>query len=707
MTADKIGFSEAEIDAALAECEREPVHTPGSVQHFGVVLCFDLALSRVLRVSATVAECLGITAQQCLVSSAEELLGKSLTGKIRRGLSQSDRMPGALTATRNFSGKSQRLHVAAYRSGSVRGTMECIVVELEPLDGGTRYRWLSLVSDGLSKLVVTRSQEQVTEVLAQTVRSITDFDRVVVYVFDPDWNGQVVAQSGNDRLPSLLHHHFPASDIPPQVRALYALNRTRFIADCGAKPIALVAAADNAAQSPVDLSGGTLRGVSPVHCEYMRNMGTRSSLSIAIFSDSGLWGLVSCHNSTPLVLSPSARDSATTLVQVASQRLFLLKAESESAYRLRIHENRVMLARSVQERVAPGDLLVQYADNWCELFDAQGVAMVYLGEVTTAGVVPGEDFLRRLGNWLESRVAEAEPWATQALADAGFPQARNVEGCCGLLAMPLLIDMDARGWLIFFRPEQVRHIQWAGKPEKQLYQQNDQWRMSPRKSFDAWQEEVRGTSQPWLEAEMMAVRDLGDDLAVIASAHEITRLNEYLRRERRALAEANEHLNELANTDSLTGIMNRYRIEHLVQMALANAERYSQPFSVLLFDIDHFKQVNDTHGHEEGDRILKTLVAAIQEGLREADQLGRWGGEEFLVLVPNTRLEDAGVFAERLRDRVARTPFGLEMPVTISIGVAEWAPGDSQRNLLARADRSMYRAKHLGRNRVCLQEPHE
>lgn len=133
---------------------------------------------------------------------------------------------------------------------------------------------------------------------------------------------------------------------------------------------------------------------------------------------------------------------------------------------------------------------------------------------------------------------------------------------------------------------------------------------------------------------------------------------------------------------------------------MANAERYGHAFSLVLFDIDHFKQVNDTYGHDEGDQVLETLVNSIQFCLREGDHFGRWGGEEFMVLLPGTDLDGATEFAERMRERVAATDFRLQDPVTISLGVAEWSPGNNFKNLLVRADSAMYKAKTGGRDRV-------
>lgn len=686
------------LRAAEEECAREPVHIPGAVQSFGVLLSFDAPISRVWQVSSNVSEHLGLSVNECLGARAVDILGKSLLGRIRRGLKGVDRLPGALTVTRALGGVARKLHVVAYRSGGA------VIVELEPLGGGARYRWLSLVNDWISRLVAADNESDVMALLCEAVRAITGYNRALIYAFDEHWNGEVLAESRSEILAPLLGQHFPASDIPPQVRAMYGNNRIRVIADAWAEPARVVPAANPADGEPLDLSHGYLRAVSPVHREYMKNMGVRSSLSVAIYSDAQLWGLVSCHSPEVLALSPSARDSVVTLVEVASQRLFLLKAEAEAHYRYEIHDNRVQLAGGVQERRAPRDLVRQHAEHWQRLFNVEGLALVYLGEITLSGATPEEDQIRALTNWLENHVKGSEPWATTSLTASGYPDAEALVGCCcGLLAMPLLIDMDARGWLLLFRPEQFEMVPWAGKPDKIPEVRDGRTVLSPRTSFATWVEEVSGKSQAWHPTQVNAARDLGDDLAVIAAAHEITRLNEYLRRERRALAEANEHLEKVANTDALTGTLNRYRIEHLVQMSVANADRYGQPFSLLLFDLDHFKLINDTYGHDVGDRVLKTLVKALTDGLREGDQLGRWGGEEFLVLAPNTVLEDAGIFAERLRGLMLETPFGLDEPVTISIGVAEWRKGDTMKSLLVRADRAMYDAKHSGRNRVRLE----
>lgn len=687
---DKPLYSDAEIEAAIAVCASEPVHIPGAIQPFGVLVCLDRELNCVKQVSANIESILGISVKESLAASPQLLLGTKVHRSLREGLTDHDQLPVGLVARRKLADITRRFHVTAFRSG------DSVVVELEPVEQSSGHRWLSLVNEHLKKLINTHTKADVLNELVTAVRSITGHDRTLVYRFDEHWNGRVVAESHNERLPSLLNHHFPASDIPPQVRSLYEFNPLRFVANANQEPAPLVPALE----MPLDLSYGALRAVSPVHRQYMRNMGIVTSLSVGIQSSTGLWGLLACHKRDAEVLTPSGRDSVVTLVQVAAQRFFLLEAEAEACFRDQIHHNRIVLAREVQEE-GPEQILAKHATEWLRIFQARGVALVHLDRTSRHGCTPVKSQLLDLAAWLVGQWRELNPWSTTSLAAAGYPGADDIDcGCCGLLAMPLVIDVTNRGWLFFFRREQVEAIDWAGAPEKEVERVGGQLRLSPRQSFAVWREEVKGKSQAWQPAERVAVRDLGDDLAVLASAHEVTHLNERLQMEREALARANEHLHELAITDSLTGLMNRSRIEHLVQISLANAERYGHAFSLVLFDIDHFKQVNDTYGHEEGDRVLKTLVHTLEGCLRETDQLGRWGGEEFLALVPNTDLSGAAEFAERVRARVEATDFGLNEPVTVSLGVAEWRPGDSFKDLLVRADRAMYRAKASGRNQV-------
>ena len=173
----------------------------------------------------------------------------------------------------------------------------------------------------------------------------------------------------------------------------------------------------------------------------------------------------------------------------------------------------------------------------------------------------------------------------------------------------------------------------------------------------------------------------------------------------RELQAANRELQRLATTDSLTGVWNRHHFEEALTAEIRRVARYrKQPLSLMLFDLDHFKEINDTHGHPVGDQVLIALTRRIQDQVRAVDVLARWGGEEFMVLLPHTRGEDAVKLAEKLRQLVAGEPFPEVGQVTSSFGVAEYRPQETSAQWLKRVDDALYAAKAGGRNRVCLAE---
>lgn len=691
-----------ELESALDACEREPLQIPGAIQEFGVLLCLDPDLQAVQQVSNNVAELLNRSVESCLRATGPQLLGKLLVDQLRAALHGHDKMNGAFIAVLGLRKKQKRVYVTAYRSG--RG----VVVELEPAEAEPvavlpeRYQ-LPAVNDWLD--VITRSQSP-TELLDNLVGAIeffTAYDRVLVYKFDSDFNGVVVAESRADFLPPLLGHHFPARDMPPAARTMYQYNAVRVIADSHGAPIPLVPQNNPETNLPLDLSLGALRAVSPVHQQYLQNMEVGSEVSIAIFSDTDLWGMVSCHSQTPKLMPLSVRESAAALTQIASQRLFLLHAQAEVQYRREIQSHRESFVARINNE-SPDALLRDLAAVWRDLFNACGFAFSHRGSLFLEGKTPTPEDINSLTDWLNTQKSGLALWASSSLSNSGYRGNVDMSCGCGVLAMPVTNDPTDKSWLLFFRPEQKRTINWSGMPEGTIADEGSQPRPSSRRSFATWQEVVEGVSEPWQPVEQLAIRDLGNDLMVGILAHEITRLNTDLQTKQEALSEANERLQHLALTDPLTGTGNRQKAQNEIDAALNNAQRHGSIFSLLLFDIDKFKDLNDTYGHNLGDQVLKRMVQRVSECLREPDTLGRWGGEEFIVLMPSTDCAGAQILAQRLLKQVEATDFGLEETVTVSIGVACWRPEDDRTALVARADAAMYEAKESGRNRVCVKE---
>lgn len=227
----------------------------------------------------------------------------------------------------------------------------------------------------------------------------------------------------------------------------------------------------------------------------------------------------------------------------------------------------------------------------------------------------------------------------------------------------------------------------------------------------------RYVTKPWRPDELQAVVEQGIERYRLVTENqrlldELTRANEELERrvedrtrklreQNEALRRARERIEQLSRHDPLTGLVNRRWLDEVLARELARCERYGAPLSVILADLDHFKAVNDTYGHTVGDQVLQSAAEAMREAVRMTDVVGRYGGEEFLVVLPNTRGEQALVLAERLRDALRAMPVSFRAePVTGSFGVAEWVEGDTAVGLVERADDALYEAKRQGRDRV-------
>ncbi len=653
------------------------------LQSFGALLVLDADCRRIQATSTNLACLTGIELPENGELSLACALGKRLSQRVRRELQGQQRLPGPLAFIRPKH-SSVRFQLHAYRVD------EQVIVEIEPLNPLGKRRLLGTVNERLMHLAEATHQEELLDSLVNAIQQLTGHDRVSVCHFDSDWHGLIVAEALGERLPSLLGQRFPASDFPITLRRSYENHPVRLIEDVNAPPEMLMPAF-----SAIPLSGSFLRAPAPERQRYLKRLGVSSSLSLAMQGDTGLWGLVFCHSATPHSVEPPVRDAVRTLVQMATQRMLLLRARQEARYLQRVQDSLVLSTRARSEPQSPQRLLHEQAATWMKLFRAHGIVLWVNGGAYQAGVTPSPEAISQFVLRLERAHVHSGPWCTRELAKEPLTCSLAMPEQCGALAVPLSMNATQRAWLILFRPEQVETLYWAMQPSANPLPASI---VTPSV---AWYEEVVGKSEAWQRVERLAAVDLGEDLTLAISAYEISSLNMHLERERKALAEANQRLEQLAHFDPLTKVWNRYRIEEAINAELVAAKRYAAAFALLLFDVDNFKQINDSYGHSVGDDVLVALARLVESSLRGCDHLGRWGGEEFIVLATHSDVDAAVGLAERLRSLVAELHIaGLEQAVTVSIGVAVWQPGDSCKTLISRADDAMYRAKHGGRNRV-------
>ncbi|QOV90714.1 ATP-binding protein [Humisphaera borealis] len=503
-----------ETPPELSGCDSEPIRTPGSIQGHGVLLVVDAATAVIRRVSANAVEHPSGGADRLIGSSLSSVLGKVLADKVMAVPPGESPMFIETTRPRSSNGA---YHVLAHRMGSI------LLVELEETGSGEPAAFdviYPVLQSLVSKLLAAKNMPEACAVAAGQVRELTGFDRVLVYQFDPDWNGIVVAEDRNDRLPSYLGQRFPASDIPAQARDLYRVNPVRLIPDASYTPVPLRPA--DSAHEPLDLSYASLRSVSPLHAEYMRNMGTAASMSVSIVVAEKLWGLIACHNAQPRRVPFHVRTACVFLGQVLSQQVAAHSHAEQYTSRmaLKSYQSRLLAEMAGESEFLRG--LTADKASLLNLTGSTGAAIVSAQQCILIGQTPGEAKVRALSDWLESRPPAEVFWTHQL--SAAFPEsAEYADLASGVLAISVS-KLHAR-YLIWFRPELIRTLSWAGDPNKNAPDIHT-GRIHPRHSFDVWKQIVRNTSEPWTDAQIEAATELRNHIVgiVLRKAEEVAEL---------------------------------------------------------------------------------------------------------------------------------------------------------------------------------------
>jgi two-component system, chemotaxis family, sensor kinase Cph1 len=483
---------------ALLHCADEPIAVPGAIQPHGVLLALEEPSLTVVSASTNAASLFG---GPVLGRPLDELLPAGDLAGLRAGLAGELGEVNPLRQT--VAGRPVDL-VLHRRDGLLIG-------EWEPLAGAevAPAVWHARLPAVLARLSESGSLEELTAGLAREVRALTGFDRVMVYRFDPDWNGEVVAEARRPDLEPFLGLHYPASDIPAQARELYTRNWLRLIPDARYTPVPLEPPVHPRTGARLDLSGSMLRSVSPVHLEYLANMGVVASMSVSLVDRGRLWGLVACHGySGAHRPSYADRTAAEFLGRTAS---LLLRTTVEAGERDRV----VAVAQRQAQLVAalgrsarnPAAALLEGPTTLLDLLPATGAAARLDGRLHLVGVTPPAGRVPAVvGELLATGVPATDrlPRVVPAAADVA-------QEASGVLAVEV---GGGRGdFLAWFRAETLREVTWGGDPyTPKLVDDEGGPRLSPRRSFDRWSEIVRGTAEPWRAHEVAAARELAAQL---------------------------------------------------------------------------------------------------------------------------------------------------------------------------------------------------
>lgn len=494
----------------LDNCAREPIHVPGTIQPYGVLFVLREPELTVAQVSENVREFLGIEAKEMLDQPLGSFFTPDQERRVRFALDSVDPRENNPVEL-----QLENKNGAGALDGFVHRNDGFSFLELEPASLAYSARFLEfykLISRLTSKMHTAANLIELLTEAARGIRTMSGFDRVMIYRFAENYEGEVVAEDKAEGVEPYLGLWFPASDIPEQARRLYTLNPVRAIVDASYTPAALVPVLNPDTRRPTDLSFAGLRSVSPIHCEYLRNMGVAASMSVSILREGRLWGLVACHHFTPRMIPFELRKACTFVGDVLSGEITRREVEEESQYH--------SLATSIQAKFlelmsgAPDPLngLVNASPNLLDYIPCDGAALIEGDRAQILGSAPGYDEVMSLMEMLRHEDIPSV-FATNSLKNH-FPLTEKLRHTAsGLLA--LRIGEKPQTHILFFRPEVAETVRWGGNPEKPVTLADDGFRLSPRKSFAVWKEDVRARALPWTKAEIRAAGELRNLIAVV------------------------------------------------------------------------------------------------------------------------------------------------------------------------------------------------
>jgi light-regulated signal transduction histidine kinase (bacteriophytochrome) len=516
---DVLSVLAAQTDLA-ADCAREPIHIPGAIQPHGALVVLDPVSLRALHVSQNAQSIVGAPIPQ----DADVAVALGLDEGLARAL-RGDLAIGAPPILRRIQVAGRDLQLLAHR------TAQGVIVEFEPAaDADDALEALYPQVMAFVDAIPPDDIQQLCQAAAERVRAITGFNRVMVYRFDADWHGEVVAEDGDGVLPSYLGLRFPASDIPAQARELYRRNRLRLIPTADYAPVAVEPALSPIDGRPLDLSLAALRSVSPIHLQYMRNMRTGAAMSISVLVDGQLWGLISCHHGGPLIASAPRRAACDLIGQVLALQVSAKQRLDESSERVALKTVQTEILAGLSPEQTFNQALTAPGPSWARLTGAAGTAVVMDGVISVSGATPRPEQIADLTRWLSTQ-SHSGPYVTDYLSCEHPPAAAYADVASGLIAAP--VSELHVSYVLWFRPEVVRTVTWGGDPRKA----EADGPLNPRTSFAHWKERVRDRSLPWSRAQIDSAWDFRNALVnvVLRRAEERAELSDQLQRSNKEL----------------------------------------------------------------------------------------------------------------------------------------------------------------------------
>jgi two-component system, chemotaxis family, sensor kinase Cph1 len=481
-------------------CGSLPIHQINLIQPYGALVVVEFASLKIVQLSenadrifarpvaSVINTSLGAYLSQ---ESLQFVIDKTAFGKV-------DKIP----AVWEIEGKSYMATIHRHED------LLLVEIDLEEYDEKMQTPFVNVYQEIKIAMALIQSSDSIAEVAKVTARElkrISGFHKVMIYQFDPDYNGVVIAEEMEEDMESYNGFTFPASDIPAPARMLYLKNPYRFIPSREYQAVKLFPVINPITQSFLDLSTCNLRAVPAVHIEYLRNMNVAASMSTRILAGNKLWGLIACHHLSPMSLSFGLRSVFELISNLLSAKISGLQLAHDHRVDSRVKEDYKNMIEQAYRTNDVFSAMTTGEPDLLRLFDAQGMAICRKGKVYRKGITPTEDEINEFVLWLHTRELK-NVFCTDSISKLYDKAAGFKPEASGALVIP--VDPDEDEYVILFRPEVLQVINWGGDPNERIRFGPDNRNYHPRHSFKLWQERVEGVSRSWRDEELSVAESL-------------------------------------------------------------------------------------------------------------------------------------------------------------------------------------------------------
>ena len=496
----------------LTNCDREPIHILGKIQSHGFLIAIVTGSFKIKYISNNI--------DQFLPHQSNEILGSHFNTISHLFKEDNNVLPIYTLVEKAIAAKSiDNLNLQKYNiSGTIYYAIislidDLLILEFEPVT--ITKDITDTLFNATSHILSPDNENEILINAVNEIKNLIGYDRVMAYEFLSDGTGKVSAEAKEDYIAPWLNLHYPESDIPKQARELYKINRIRLIADVESEDVAL---SSYQTEAPLNLTHCSLRAVSPIHIQYLKNMKVASSFSLSIVIDDKLWGLIACHNYSPKYIDYRIRIATRLLAKITSSALRIKQTEIAKLRETKFKNVLLQLQNQLSAAGSIANALTNYPTNLLHLTYAQGAALILDDQITLLGITPGVEQIKKISIWAMHHIKGQLFHSSNCIAN--FPFAEEFQDkAAGVLIS--ILNKGLKEMIIWFKPQRIQTVNWAGKPEKKItthiFGTRTIQEISPRKSFETWTELVKNYSEEWQPEEIKSAEKITQ--IIVETAH--------------------------------------------------------------------------------------------------------------------------------------------------------------------------------------------